>query len=371
MPVRKPAIHQELIEGFVDSLRAQRRARSTLNTYYRALRHIMSWPGWDLRSADMDLQSADLKNRHPAGRAATKRKAVKHPKDITRSDAAQMSEWIKALKTPHGENITAGTQAMTIRVLKLFFQWLVEENRIIESPVEHLALPGNTRKRPKTILSEDEVKRLIEAPEPWTSIGLRDRAIIETLYSTGMRTMEFLNLQIADVDTATGHIRIRRGKGNKERVVPLCNGAVQALKKYLKQARPLLAKTEKNPAPCPLFITWTGTPFTAGNIAQMLRTRKEQAGIKVNVSPYTLRRTCATHLCRAGMPLTGIQQMLGHENLTTTQEYLRIFTYETKETHNTKHPRERLEIPYGIDRIHRGGAVAPAKYAGALQSAGH
>jgi site-specific recombinase XerD len=176
--------------------------------------------------------------------------------------------------------------------------------------------------------------------------GIRDRAVLETLYATGMRRGELLSLEVHDVDLRDGVILIRKGKGQKQRVVPMGKTAATYLKEYLEKIRPYYNK--KNLKERRLFLTVEGKPLTVGALEASLHQCRKQAGITGSASPHTLRRSCATHMLQAGADIRHIQMLLGHKSLATTQQYCKVMPIDIKKTHKESHPNGRDQSDSGI-----------------------
>jgi integrase/recombinase XerD len=218
--------------------------------------------------------------------------------------------------------------------LKSFFKYLVGESLIKENPVETLETPKIWRKLPQT-LSLDEVESLLNQPNLETPLGLRDKAMLEVLYATGVRVSELISLELKDLNLEVGFIR-SFGKGGKERVVPLGEVAQSYLKLYLEQSRPRLANNRSLSA---LFISRRKTAMTRQAFWKILKQYALKANISVAVSPHTLRHAFATHLLERGADLRSVQQMLGHSDISTTQIYTHVVQERMREVFDKCHPR--------------------------------
>ncbi len=190
------------------------------------------------------------------------------------------------------------------------------------------------------VATEDQIDALMKIPDSNTPDGLRDRAILEVLYASGMRLSELLSLKCQEVESGSDEIRII-GKRNKERIVLLGSAALEALSLYLKHGRPLLAAKSKNPTDA-LFLSLRGTPLVPSSIRRIINKHVEKLSDFLNISPHTLRHSFATHLLNAGADLRSVQELLGHENLTTTQIYTYVSTERLKEVYDRAHPRAHL-----------------------------
>ena len=218
--------------------------------------------------------------------------------------------------------------------LKRFYRYLLRENLIAADPTLNLDSPKLPRALPKT-LTEADVERLLDSAEINTPLGLRDRAMLETLYATGLRVSELVGLKLTAVNLSDGVVRVT-GKGNKDRLVPLGEEAVQWLKRYLAEARPLLLEKKLSDA---VFVTARGDGMTRQAFWYLIKRRALAAGIARPLSPHTLRHAFATHLLNHGADLRVVQMLLGHSDISTTQIYTHVARERMKQLHAQHHPR--------------------------------
>lgn len=218
-------------------------------------------------------------------------------------------------------------------VLRSFFGFLLREKVIEGDPSETLVVPKRRKKQPE-FLGPDEIVALVETPDTEDVFGKRDRAWLELLYATGMRVGELVSLDIGNVDMLEGSARIM-GKGHKERVAPLTSKAMEALRGYLAVRREL-AKPDTDGA---LFLNYRGGRLTARSVARLLNKYVIQCGMLRNISPHAIRHTFATHLLEMGADLRSIQELLGHESLSTTQRYTHLNLDHLKAVYDKAHPR--------------------------------
>jgi len=238
--------------------------------------------------------------------------------------------------------LSVKTLAAEASVLRSFGRWLAGRRVVLFDPAEHLALRDRTQPLPKAVLTEAEVRALLSSPGR-DVLGLRDRAILETLYSTGLRRAELGALDLYDLDPAGGVVRVRRGKGGRDRVVPIGGHALEAIRRYLQEARPELVRRPKEPA---LFLAAiTHQRLSVKTLNLLVRKHAETAGIEKRVTPHVLRHTCATHLLRGGADLRHVQAILGHASVATTQIYTRVEVSDLAVVHRRHHPRRRLRVP--------------------------
>jgi len=232
------------------------------------------------------------------------------------------------------QGLSANTISRRLVAIKVFFRYMQQEGLLTTNVTESMESPKLWKILPVS-LTYKEVERLLNTPDITTTRGLRDRAILETLYGTGLRVSELANLTIDDLHFDAGYIRCM-GKGNKERVVPLGDGARTFLNRYLDEARPVLAKSKPTRG---LFLTYRGQPFGRKGLWKLIKGYARSAGISKNVKPHTLRHSFASHLLANGAPLRIIQEMLGHADITTTQIYTHVDQSRLKSIHDQFHPR--------------------------------
>ena len=226
------------------------------------------------------------------------------------------------------------TQASYLVAVKHWIGWLVEEGWLETNPAEKLQLPKEEHRLPSSYLTLDEVETLLGIVDLSTPSGLRDRAILETLYSTGMRRSELIALNLDDIDFERGLVIIRQGKGRKDRVVPIGKRALQWIEKYLADGRPALTGEDTDT----LFPTTRGNRIHPVTLSSLVRSYLDAAGIDRRGSCHMLRHTTATLMLEGGADLRSIQSLLGHESLNTTQIYTHITIQRLREVHEKTHP---------------------------------
>ncbi len=251
---------------------------------------------------------------------------------VTREDV------LEHLATLANKGLSPRSRARHLAALRGFHRFLEDEKISKTDPTEDLDTPKHTQKLP-VFLSVPEVEALLAAPDERTTAGVRDRAMIELLYATGLRVSELLNLKVADVSLGEGYV-LTMGKGRKERVVPIGRIATQKVTEYLKEARPKLLKGADAKA---LFVTPRRKPFSRMGFWKLLRRYALKAGIKKRLSPHKLRHSFATHLLERGADLRSVQAMLGHADLKTTQIYTHVNAERLKAVYQAHHPRGRRE----------------------------
>ena len=236
----------------------------------------------------------------------------------------------------YAKELTASSQARLISGLKGYFEYLVFEDYRKDNPTDLIEAPKIGRKLPDT-LSEDEVNRIIDAVDLSTPQGERNRAILETLYGCGLRVSEGLNLKLSDLFFDEGYILVT-GKGDKQRFVPIAPITQKYIEIYRDQIR--IHETPKPEFKNILFLNRRGAQLTRAMIFTLVKQHTQKAGIKKKISPHTFRHSFATHLLQNGADLRAIQQMLGHESITTTEVYMHVDRSHLADVLNTFHPRK-------------------------------
>jgi integrase/recombinase XerD len=229
--------------------------------------------------------------------------------------------------------LKARSLARLISALRSFYKFLLLDGLVSKDPTADLTSPKTWLSLPK-FLTVDEVAHLILQPDDRDLHGLRDRAMLEVLYATGLRVSELIRLQPSDINLDDGYL-ICHGKGGKERIVPLGKSAAALTRRYLEEARPRL---QKKPAEA-VFLTRNGDPFTRQGVWKMLRDHARKAGLEAKISPHILRHSFATHLLERGADLRSVQLMLGHSQITTTQIYTHVSRERLRQVYEKFHPR--------------------------------
>jgi integrase/recombinase XerD len=246
----------------------------------------------------------------------------------TRDDLeAHLSRLISSLYSPR-------SRARVVSTMRRFYRYLVREGVRDTDPTALIEAPKIGRPLPKS-LSEDDVERLIAAPDVATARGLRDRAMLETLYATGLRVTELVGLTLSEINLDAGIVRVV-GKGSKERLVPMGDEAINWVTRFLREARPGLLGKQRSDA---LFPTERGQAMTRQAFWHLLRRHARTAGMTAPLSPHVLRHAFATHLLNHGADLRVVQMLLGHADLSTTQIYTHVARERLKELHARHHPR--------------------------------
>ena len=247
-------------------------------------------------------------------------------------DVSQLRSYVAYL---HECGYARSTVARRLACLRSFFRFCNREGICDTNPAKPLRTPRAGRKLPH-FLTTDEVGRLLVTPEPHKNDGIRDRAILETMYSAGLRVAEVVSLDLDDLDQSAGILRVL-GKGRKERIAPVGSFALKALKNWLEVRRPDLQASQELQAA--LFLNRFGRRLTTRSIGRMLEKHIKVAGLSQQTSPHTLRHSFATHMLAGGADIRALQEMLGHANIRTTQIYTHVEHSRLKTIHQECHPR--------------------------------
>jgi len=239
-----------------------------------------------------------------------------------------------------GQQYSKSTTARKLATLRSFYKFLVKRNYVNSNPVTTIKTPKQDKKLPR-FLEYEEVQRLLNTPPMNTWLGARDRAILETLYSTGMRVSELVSLNMDDVDFLGEVIHIR-GKGKKERISPIGSSALQAIQRYIEFRNKRMASDNAFDGKV-LFANKHGKRLSTRSVRRKMDKYLEAAGLDPNISPHTLRHSFATHMLNNGADLRSVQELLGHQSLSTTQVYTHVTTSRMKDVYSAAHPREQSQ----------------------------
>lgn len=292
-----------LIDSWIDTVWAERGlSRQTLEAYRRDLEALRVW---------LEEQAG---------------------KSLDQASAGDLHAWL-AWRGEQG--VSLRTQARQLSSMRQFFRWMLRQSLRSDDPCEHIQSPRLTRQLPGS-LSESDMERLLQAPDTNTSLGLRDRAMLELMYGSGLRVSELVNLQLPQVNLNLGMLRLT-GKGARERVIPLGELAAEWMERYLVEARPeLLRPSLETDA---VFLSVRGCALSRQAFWQHLKKYLLRAGISSEFTPHSLRHAFATHLLNHGADLRSLQMLLGHSSLSTTQIYTHVAQERLKRLHAQHHPR--------------------------------
>lgn len=293
---------ESYVSEFINYLAVERGlAQNTLESYGRDLRQFQAY----LQESNIDFM-----------------------KDLNRST---ILTYMNSLQS-NGKAVS--TISRNLAAIKSFYQYLVRERYLDKDPAAHLESPKLEKKLPK-VLSVHEVEELLRQPNGLLPAGLRDKAMLELLYATGIRVSELISLNISDVNLDMGYIKCY-GKGSKERIVPLGSIAAKCVQDYLGKGRPKLVRTYEEAA---LFINHHGNRLTRQGFWKIIKKYAQEAHIVKEITPHTLRHSFATHLLENGADLRSVQEMLGHADISTTQIYTHVTRNHLKEVYDKTHPR--------------------------------
>jgi integrase/recombinase XerD len=267
-------------------------------------------------------------------------RGLRHPMEVTRPILESYQRYLYYYRKGNGQPLTFRTQHSRLTPVRRWFRWLVRNNHILHNPASDLDLPRMEKRLPRTIFSAEEVERVLLLPDIATPVGLRDRAMLETFYSTGIRRKELTRLKLYDVDRERATLTIRQGKGKKDRMIPIGERALAWVEKYLREARPQLAV---EPDDATLFLTQYGEPFHPDALSNLTRDYIAQASLGKSGSCHTFRHTMATLMLEGGADIRYIQQMLGHADLSTTEIYTHVAIRKLQLIHAATHPGAKLE----------------------------
>ena len=269
-------------------------------------------------------------------------RGLKRPGEITKPILERYQRCLFQHRKSNGLPLSFRSQGTRLAAVRSYFRWLARNNYILSNPAADLELPKAEKRLPRTVLTAREAEIVLALPNTKTLAGARDRAMLETLYSTGMRRTELLNLKIFDIDMERGILLIRQGKGMKDRLIPIGDRALAWANKYIREVRPKLAMS---PDDGTLFLTKEGKPFARGGLTNLIRLYLDKAGLGKTGSCHVFRHTMATLMLEGGADIRYIQQMLGHANISTTEVYTRVSIRKLKEIYMATHPGARLRKP--------------------------
>lgn len=271
---------------------------------------------------------------------------LEHANQITKPVLDAYQRWLFHYRTPEGKPLAFSSQRFRLQKVKNFFRWLTKENVIPSNPASELEMPRIERRIPRAILSEREVEKVLALADLTDPVGLRDRVMMEVLYSTGIRRTELAGLDLFDIEPVRGVLTVRLGKGKKDRVVPIGERALGWIARYLDEVRPLLSAPPEVPA---LFLSERGERLTPNYLTSHIRLYVHGAKLGKTGSCHIFRHSMATLMLEGGADVRLIQEILGHAELSTTAIYTRVSVRHLKRVHDATHPGAKE---------HRGAIVA-------------
>ena len=315
---RKPAAPKPALTGmwhlrelYLDALRVRNYSNDTLRTGGHCLRRFLVW--CDERS-------------------------LTEPTEITQPIIERFQRWLFYYRQANGRPLTVAVQAQTLRRVRLFFKWLTRQHVTLFNPAAEIELPRYPVRLPRDILTAQEVEAILAEPDVQTPLGVRDRAILETFYATGIRRKELAGLSVYDLDPARGALLIREGKGGKDRFLPIGQRARDWINRYLVDVRPQLVL---EPDEGYMFVTVDGAALQTRHVlGDLVKKYIRAAGIKKTGACHIFRHTMATLMLENGADIRYIQEMLGHAVLSTTQIYTHVSIAKLRQIYEATHPAE-------------------------------
>jgi integrase/recombinase XerD len=258
---------------------------------------------------------------------------------ITRPILEAYQRWLWRYTKANGKRLGWSTQRSRLGTLKDWFRWMTKQDVLMHNPASEVELPRMEKRLPDAALTLRQMAALLAVPNVADPLGLRDRAMLELFYSTGLRRMELCRLEVPDFNAERRTLHVRKGKGKKDRMVPVGEQAVAWVEKYLVAVRPRLCLDTRTPA---MFLTGYGGPFNADVLSRQVSAMMERAGLSGKGSCHMLRHTCATHMLEGGADIRYIQQLLGHKKLETTAIYTQVDIRQLQDVHRRCHPSGQL-----------------------------
>lgn len=267
------------------------------------------------------------------------RRELSAPGQMSKADVEAYQLSLEHKLTVHGKPLKITSKNRKISAVRSFLKFLRQANVLMTDPARDIVCP----RPPKTLLpelpTEEQVVKLLETPDVSTAVGLRDRAILELLYSSALRNTELRLLKVGDVDSARLQVRVYRGKGGRARVTPVGESAAAWVDEYLIRARPQLMRDRDHGF---LFVSYRGLPLQVNRLVDLVARNAEVAGLPMRVTPHLLRHACATHMLSHNVKFRHLQEFLGHAVPSSTQIYTRVEISDLKEAHRACHPREHF-----------------------------
>jgi integrase/recombinase XerD len=267
-------------------------------------------------------------------------RGLEDPMEVTRPVLESYQRYLYYYRQKNEKPLTFRTQYARLAAVRAWFRWLVRNHHILHNPASDLDMPRLEKRLPRAVLNEEETERVMMQPDLRDPLGVRDRAILETFYSTGIRRMELVNLKLYNVDHLRGTLSIWLGKGKKDRVVPIGERALAWVDKYLREAR---LQFVIEPDDGTLFLSIEGGPFHLDRMSRLVRQYVEQANLGKSGACHMFRHTMATLMLENGADVRYIQEMLGHSSLESTQVYTQVSIRQLKQIHSATHPGATLE----------------------------
>lgn len=305
-----------LMEQFFEWMRIRNYSEQTVETRRKQLGYFIDWA---------------------AARGVTR------PAEVTKPIVERYQRFLYHYRKENGDALTFQTQNARLVPIRAWFKWMARKNHVLYNPAADIDLARAEHRLPKHVLTASEAEQVINQTNVSQRLGIRDRAILETFYSTGMRRRELTSLHPYDLDTGRGTVVVRQGKGKKDRMIPIGERALAWIERYVVEVRPGLLVGEQ--AGDVLFLTHLGKPFIPDQMTQLVRHYVTAADMGKQGSCHLFRHTMATLMLENGADIRHIQAMLGHASLETTQIYTRVSIRKLKEVHTATHPARKRRLP--------------------------
>lgn len=316
LPVPRPEADlgpwARFVAEFAETLRVEGFSKNTQPEYHRAARRFTAW---------------------------LTRQGCTAPAALTPELCLAFQRAVYYARSRAGQPFALNSQVQMLSPVRRFTAFLKRHGYALIDAGLAIRLPRAPRRLPRDILAATDMAKLLAAPDVRTLRGYRDRTLLEVLYATGLRSSELIGLDVGDVDAATGRLRVRAGKGGKDRFLPLGPIAAEYVAGYIRNVRPRLVRRAAEAA---LFLGWKGQRLATATLVNEIARYVQRAGVEVHATPHTFRHTCATHMLKAGANIRHIQALLGHESITTTERYTRVEIGDLAAVHDRFHPRERM-----------------------------
>jgi integrase/recombinase XerC len=336
-----------VIQAFLTYLDGERHFSAYTSRCYGA--DLRQFSDWVAQSTGLKTTDAVENKAHEARQSRATRTEASNPAasiggtTLTDKVLDASSEFIRSFLDGLSSNeYSAATMARKIATLRSFYKWSERRGFSATNPMTAIRTPKQGKRLPKAV-TIDQIEKLLIAPSDRDVLGMRDRAMLETMYSTGIRVSELVDLNVDDVDDAGEALRVR-GKGKRERIVPIGTHALEATKRYMALVRNeprFAALWPNNGTGKPLFMNKHGGRLSSRSVRRKLDKYLKQAGLDPKISPHTLRHSFATHLLENGADLRSVQELLGHQSLSTTQVYTHLTATRLKNSYDAAHPRSQ------------------------------
>jgi integrase/recombinase XerD len=307
-----PGALVSLAVEYLDWLRVRNYSETTLEAKGRYLRYFAAW---------------------------CEDRGITRPTEVTLPLIERYQRWLFHYRTQGGKPLSIHSQRSYLAALRPFFKWLVQQRYILANPASEIVIPRKITHLPRDILTAEEAEQVLRQADLTEPLGLRDRVILETLYATGIRRFELMELKLYDLDLERGSAMIRQGKGKKDRVVPLGERCQAWIEKYLREVRPRLVV---EPDDSTVFLNNLGEPFSPNGLTQLVRGYVLESGVGKKGACHLFRHTAATLMLEGGADIRYIQELLGHADLETTEIYTHVTIDKLQAVHRLTHPGAQL-----------------------------